>query len=179
MAEPTHTASTEAAGGANTFPPFNTHNFPSQLVWLFVTFVLLYALMAKWALPQVGRVIENRQKRLAADFAEAEQLKEQSEAALAAYEHALAEARARAQAIANERRDRQAAEAETATKAIEDQLAVKLAEAEKTIAATKETAMGHVRDIAEDTTRAIVERLIHTAPSETAVAEAVAEALKR
>jgi hypothetical protein len=39
--------------------------------------------------------------------------------------------------------------------------------------------MGNVRGIAEDATRAIVERLIGTAPGEKAVADAVAEALKR
>ena len=49
-----------------------------------IAFVLLYALMAKWALPQVARVIENRQKRIADDIAQAGRLKEQSDAAVAA-----------------------------------------------------------------------------------------------
>ena len=44
------TAHTEAPGGGNTFPPFQTENFPSQLIWLAVTFVLLYALMSRIAL---------------------------------------------------------------------------------------------------------------------------------
>jgi F-type H+-transporting ATPase subunit b len=177
MATPT-TATTEVPteGG---FPPFNTHTFPSQLVWLVITFVLLYALMAKWALPQVGRVIESRQKRIADDFAEAERLKTESEAALAAYEKALADARTRAQAIANEEREREAAAAEASHKEVEHALNVKLAEAEKTIAATKQAAMANVRSIAEDAARAIVERLIGLAPSEQTVADAVSEALKR
>ena len=51
--------------------------------------------------------------------------------------------------------------------------------AEKTIAATKEAAMGNVRSIAEDATRAIVERLIGNAPSDQAVSSAVADVLKR
>ena len=182
MAEPAHTTSTEHVpkgehdGG---FPPFNSHTFPSQLVWLALFFILLYALMAKWALPQVARVIENRQKRIADDIAEAGRFKQQSDEAVAAYEKALAEARARAQAIANETREKQAAEAEASRKKLEDALNAKLAEAEKTIAATKQAAMSNVRSIAEDAARAIVERLIGSAPSDKALADAVTEALKR
>jgi F-type H+-transporting ATPase subunit b len=182
MAEPIHTTSTEhvpTAEHGGGFPPFNTETFPSQLVWLIITFVLLYALMAKWALPQVGRVIENRQKRIAGDVAEAGRLKAQSDEAVEAYEKALADARARAQAIANETREKQTAEAEAARKKIEDQLHGKLAEAEKTVAATKQAAMANVRTIAQDTAGAIVERLIGAAPSDQAVAEAVADVLKR
>lgn len=181
MAEPAHSTSTEHVpkgehdGG---FPPFNSQTFASQLIWLAIAFILLYVLMAKWALPQVGRVIDNRQKRIAGDIAEAERLKEQSDAAVAAYEKALADARARAQGIANETREKQAAAADAARKRIEDQLNVKLAEAEKAIAATKQAAMAHVRAVAEDAAGAIVERLIGAAPSKKAVADAVADVLK-
>ena len=182
MAEPKHTTSTghEPAGEhKGPFPPFQSQTFASQLIWLVIAFVLLYALMAKWALPRVGAIIENRQKRIDGDIAEAGALKTQSDEAVAAYEKALADARARAQTIANETRDRQAAEAETRRKALEAELNARLAEAEKTIAATKQAAMLNVRGIAEDATRAIVERLIGSVPSDTAVADAVAGALKR
>ena len=179
MAEQAHGTSTEAPGGQHGgFPPFNTHTFPSQFVWLVISFVLLYALMAKWALPQVARVIEGRQKTIADDLAEADRLKRQSEDAVAAYEKALADARANAQAIANETRDTQAAEAEATRKRLEDELNRKLAESEKTIAATKKTAMSNVRGIAEETAAAIVERLIGAAPGQQAVANAVADVLK-
>lgn len=181
MAEQQHTTSTEhpAEGGHGGFPPFQSNTYASQLVWLAIAFVLLFVLMSKWALPRVGSVIENRQKRIDGDIAEAGKLKEQSDAAVAAYEKALADARANAQAIANETRDKQAAEAESRRKALEDELNVKLTDAEKTIAATKQSAMSNVRGIAEDATRAIVERLIGKAPSEQAVTTAVADALKR
>ena len=98
------------------FPPFDADSFASQLVWLAIAFVVLYVLMAKLALPRVGAIIEGRQKRIEGDLADAEKLKGQSEAALATYEKALADARARAQAIANETRERQAAQAPTAAR---------------------------------------------------------------
>ena len=182
MAEPNHTTSVEHVpksehdGG---FPPFNAQTFASQLFWLVIAFVLLYALMAKWALPKVAGVIEKRQKGIADDLAEAARLKQQSDEAVAAYEKALADARGRAQAIANETRERQAKEAEAARKTVEDELNARLAESDKTIAAGKEAAMKNVRGIAEGAAAAIVERLIGAAPGEQAVATAVADVLKR
>jgi F-type H+-transporting ATPase subunit b len=182
MAAPAHTASTEHVpkgehdGG---FPPFAAQTFASQLVWLAIAFVLLYGLMAKWALPKVAGVIEKRQKTIADDFAEADRLKTQSDEAVAAYEKALADARNRAQAIANETRDRQAKEAEAARKSVEDELNARLAQSDKAIAATKQAAMSNVRGIAEGAAAAIVARLIGTAPNEKTVADAVADVLKR
>jgi F-type H+-transporting ATPase subunit b len=180
MDEPTHTASTEhpAQGGHGGFPPFQSQTFASQLVWLAIAFVLLYVLMAKLALPRVASIIESRQKRIEDDLADASRLKGESDAAVAAYEKALADARNRAQAIANEMRERQAAEADARRKTLDGELNTKLVEAEKTIAATKQAAMGNVRGIAEDATRAIVERLIGQAPNEKAVTAAVADVLK-
>ncbi len=180
MAEPAHTTTTAhpAQGGHGAFPPFESQTFASQLVWLAIAFVLLYVLMSKLALPRVAAIIEARQKKIEGDLTEAGLLKTQSDEAMAAYEKALADARARAQSIANETRDKQAVAAAARRRTLEDELNHKLLEAEKTIAATKQAAMSNVRTIAEDATRAIVERLIGSAPSEKAVADAVTAALK-
>ena len=95
MAEPKHTTGTEhpAQGAHGGFPPFQSQTFASQLVWLAIAFVLLYVLMAKLALPRVGSIIESRQKRIEGDLADASRLKGESDAAVAAYEKALADAR--------------------------------------------------------------------------------------
>jgi F-type H+-transporting ATPase subunit b len=171
---------TEVPGGhKGAFPPFNPTTFASQLIWLVITFVFLYVMMSKVALPRVGRIIEQRQKRIDDDLADAGKLKVQSDEAIAAYEKALADARARAQLIANETRDRQAAEAAKTRKRLEGELNVKLAVAEKSIAATKQAAMANVRGIAADAAKAIVERLIGSVPDDAAVEAAVTAALKR
>ena len=181
MAEPIttsveHVPASEHDGG---FPPFEPQTFASQLVWLAIAFVLLYVLMSRLALPRVASIIEDRQKRIADDLADAGRLKQESDAAVAAYEKALADARARAQTIANETREKQQAQADATRKTLEAGLNAKLADAEKSIAATKQAAMANVRAIAEDAARAIIERLIGTAPNDKAVAEAVADVLKR
>jgi len=176
----TTTAHTEQpAGHKELFPPFNSQTFASQLFWLALTFVFLYVMMSKVALPRIGAIIDSRQQRIDDDLAEAQTLKNESEAAVAAYEKALADAHSRGQAIANEMRDKQAAAAEASRKALEAELHTKLAAAEKTIAATKTAAMTNVGAIAESAATAIVERLIGVAPAQQTVSAAVAEALKR
>ncbi len=177
MAEPT--AHTEAPAGHNAFPPFQTENFPSQLVWLTLTFVLLYVLMSKVALPRIGSILAERSQHIAADLAAAQRLKEQSDAANAAYEAALADARARAQGIASATRERQAAEAEEINKRLEAQLHERLAAAEQSIAATRTAAMASVASIAADTAAAIVERLIGQVPADHEVAAASGDVIKR
>jgi len=160
------------------FPPFQKDTFASQLVWLAITFVLLYLLISRVAVPRIGGILEAREKRIAGDLAEAQQLKADSEAALAAYEKALADARGRAQAMGAEIRDRLHAEAEENRKGIEGRLNAQLAESEKQIAATKSAAMANVRAIAIDASAAIVQRLIGAAPAPAAVEAAVDSTLK-
>ncbi|HKY87180.1 MAG TPA: F0F1 ATP synthase subunit B' [Pseudorhodoplanes sp.] len=175
----TQGAHTEAPGGKGAFPPFQKETFASQLVWLAIFFIGLYLLMSRVALPRVGGIIAARSAAIEGDLAEANRLKLESEAAIAAYEKTLADARSNAQAIGAKKRDELMAAADKRRKTLEDQLNRKLDEAEKTIATTKTAAMGNVRGIATDAAAAIIERLIGTAPSDKAVADAVADALKR
>lgn len=161
------------------FPPFDATTFASQMVWLVLTFVALYLLMARVALPRVGAILETRRQRVEGDIAEAQNLKGQSDAAIAAYDKALADARGRAQALANETMQKQAAAAEANRKDLEAKLNVRIAEAEKTIAATRTAAMANVQGIATETAAAIVERLTGIVPTSQDVAAAVGDVLKR
>jgi F-type H+-transporting ATPase subunit b len=171
-------AHTEVPGGKAPFPPFQKETFASQIIWLAIFFVALYLLIARLAIPQIGGIFAARSDRIASDLAEANRLKDQSDAALKAYEKSLASARERAQTLASETRARLNAEAEKARRALEAQLNVRLAKAEEVIAATKAAAMANVQGIAVETAGAIVERLIGAAPSGKAVEDAVAEVLK-
>ena len=119
-----------------------------------------------------------RQNAIEGDLAEAQKLKDESDAALKAYESELAAARSRAQAIGNETREKLNAAAEAERKTLEERLAVKLAEAEKTIAATRTAAMSNVRGIAAEAAAAIVQRLTGVLPDGKSVGSAVDASLK-
>jgi F-type H+-transporting ATPase subunit b len=171
-----HVPAGEHAGG---FPPFQKDTFASQLLWFTLVFVTLYLLMSRFALPRIGAILEHRRQRIEGDLAAAQRLKEESDAAIAAYQQALADARGRAQALANETRQRAAADAETSRKALDATLNSRIADAEKIIADKRAAAMLNVQDIATEAAVAIIERLIGVAPAGQQVANAVADTLKR
>src|SRR6202166_1245110 len=144
-------AHTEAEGGHKApFPPFQKDTFASQLVSLLIAFVALYLIVSRIALPRVGSLLDARQNKIEGDLADAQRLKDESDGALKAYESELAAARARAQAIGSETREKLNAASEAERKSLEGKLSVKLADAEKTIASTREAAMSNVRGIAAD-----------------------------
>jgi F-type H+-transporting ATPase subunit b len=173
------TAHTEAEGGHKApFPPFQKDTFASQLVSLLIAFVALYLIVSKIALPRVGSLLDERQNKIEGDLAGAQTLRDESDTALKAYESELAAARSRAQAISTETREKLNAASEAERKTLEGRLSVKLAEAEKTIAATREAAMSNVRSIASDAAIAIVQRLTGLAPDRRSVNKAVDASLK-
>ncbi|HWV52634.1 F0F1 ATP synthase subunit B [Pseudorhodoplanes sp.] len=172
-------ATTQAPGGAKPqFPPFNSETFASQVFWFAITFVLLYLLMSRVALPRVGAIVSARADRIAGDLADAQKTKDETDAAIAGYEKKLADARANAQSIAAQTRDKLMAEADDRRKSVEAKLTERLHDAEKTIAQTKTAAMANVKSIATDAASAIVERLIGNKPDAGAVNDAVEKSLK-
>jgi len=173
------TAHTEADGGHKApFPPFEKSTFASQLVSLLIAFVALYLIVSRIALPRVGSLLDERQNAIDGDLAAAQKLKDESDSALKAYESELAAARSRAQAISAETREKLNAASEAERKTLEERLSLKLAEAEKTIASTRETAMSNVRGIAADAAAAIVQRLTGVLPDGASLNSAVDASLK-
>jgi F-type H+-transporting ATPase subunit b len=154
------TAVPEGVGPGKIFPPLDPTTFAPQLFWLALTFGLLYLLLKRFALPRVGEVMEERQERIDRDLAKAEALKAETEQALATYERAIGEARARANAIAKEVQARLAAEVDAERARLDAQVAELVADAETRIAHERSRAMVGVGDIAGETAGAIVAKLI-------------------
>lgn len=158
-------------------PQLQIYDWAPQLIWLAISFIALYVIMARVALPRISTVLEERRDRIASDLDAAEQLKKDTEEAIAAYEQALAEARNRAHMIAQETRDRLNAEVEAQRAEVEGRIATRTAEAEARIQKAKADAMTNVSDIAAETTEAIVNKLLGGKVTRTEVKTAVGKAL--
>jgi len=179
-AETGHTTEgTEAHGGGHgPFPPLDTAKFPSQIFWLVIFFALLYVLMSKVVLPKLAKILDNRAARIESDLARAQALKDETEAAVKAYEKAYADARGKATAIAQDTRDQLAAETDKERAALEATLAGKIAAAEAQIARSRAAAMKDVDSAAADTAAEIVAQLTGAKIGKADAAKAVAGAVK-
>ena len=135
------------------------NTFASQIFWLLVAFGVLYWLMAKVALPRLEKVIEDRRRRLDDDLEKAAAMKSEAEAVIAAYEKALADARAQAVATVKETNDKLSAEAAQRLAQANAAIAERTTAAEKRIAEARAEAMASVREIAVEAAQAMAERL--------------------
>ncbi len=168
MSEHAATGTTQPAGGAG-FPPFRTETFENQIFWLAITFTFLFVILWRVAGPRIGGAIAARRNKIVGDLAEAEAHRKDAQAARAAYEAALAEARKRAHALAEENRKRINDEIEAAKEAADAEALSATQAAEARIQGTRASALAQVAKSAEEAAIAIVARLTgDTVPAEDA-----------
>lgn len=169
----TETGTQHDAGAQGAFPPFDASTFPSQILWLAITFGLFYLFLKKVVLPRVGGILEVRRDRIAQDLDQAALMKSEADAAVAAYEQELAGAKQKANGIGQQARDSARSDAEAERKKVEASLDQKLADAEAQIATITAAAMKEVGTIATDTATAIVQELVGGKVDKAAVKAAV------
>ncbi len=144
-------------------PQLDLSTFPTQLIWLAITFIALYLVMVTMGLPRVGGILAARKSRLEGDLEKATQAKNEAEAVIAAYEKALAEARQQAQITLRETVEALNAKSAERQRKVAEELAQETAAAERRIEDAKRKALGSLRDVAVEVTRAASEKLTGTA----------------
>lgn len=152
--------------------------FISQIFWLIVTFVPLYFVLWKVALPRISATLENRQQRIDNDLARAQELAEEAEGVLAAYEDELARARARAQEELHAAAEKAAAASEARNAELTARLASDAKAAQTRIASARDEAMASIATVASEIATEATERLIGMRPASTAASSAVDTAMK-
>jgi F-type H+-transporting ATPase subunit b len=155
------------------FPPFDSSTYASQILWLAITFGLFFLFLKKVILPRVSSILSTRESRISSDLKAAEKMKEEADAAVAAYEQELASAKAKSAEIATKAGNQAKADADSKRKKAEAELDKKLGEAETKIAAIKAAGMKDVGKIAEDTVAEIIKQLTGVSTTTSEVASAV------
>ena len=150
---------TETSGGEEAavgLPQLDFSTFPNQIFWLVLTLVAIYLILTKVALPRIAGVLSDRQGTITNDIAAAEELKQKAAEAEAAYDKALADARAEAGRIGAETKAEVQAEIDAAIRKADAEIAARTAESEVKIAEIRDGATAAVREVAKDAAEAVV-----------------------
>jgi len=158
-------------------PQFWIEDFAPQMVWLVISFIVLYLLMARVALPRVAEVLETRHGRIADDLDQAAQLKSQAETVIVEYEAVLAEARENAQAAIAQATFEAVQAAEKCNAEVAEALAAEAAAAARRIDAAKAEALTELRGVATELALAAAERLLDAQVAQAEVDVAVDAAM--
>ena len=154
-------------------PQLDPSTFGSQLFWLLVCFGALYLVLSFIVIPRIAKTLAARAETLEGNLAEAENLRVQAEAALKAYEDALAEARSRALVLAQEMRADVQAETDRQKAELDTKLAEQAAAADAVLMKSRDAAMAGLKDAAA----ALVDDVIEAIGSDKASDGDVAKAL--
>ena len=166
--------SVQAAG----LPQLDIATFPSQLIWLVITFAVLFILMSRVSLPRISQVLEKRQHKIDDNLKKAESFKEEAEAAAAAYTKTLDEARADAHAIMLKTRNRIADDAAKKQSELSDELEAEIQAAEGRIFDAKNTAMAGLGDVAAEVALYAAEKIYGEPLSNKDVVEVIATVME-
>lgn len=164
-------------GSAIGMPQLCPEWFGNQIFWLVIALLAIFFILSRIALPRIAAILAERQGTITNAIANAEDLKSKAAAAEEAYNKALADARAEAQAIAQETRNQIQADLDAAIATADAEIAEKTAESEKAIAEIRAGALESVSAVAQATTAELVSALGGSS-DDASVSAAVADRMK-
>ena len=159
-------------------PQLDISTFTPQIIWLIITFGVLYLLMAKLALPRIGSILEQRQNRIEDNLAMAQNLKRESEVDAESYETAIFEAREQARTSTQLAIKEMSEESQRRQSELNDRLVSEVKSAEERIAQARKKAMSNIGEMAEDIVLDAAESLIGIAPNKDSIKNAVSTKLR-
>jgi F-type H+-transporting ATPase subunit b len=152
-------------------------DYASQIFWILIFFGITFFVVGRGMVPKVMETVAVRDKQIADDLSAAEAARKAAATEEDAWRKRESDNRAQAQATI-------AAAKTEAAKATEARLAeanvgidARIAEADARIAASRDSALGEIEDVATDAARDIAARLANLTPDEAAVRSAVKENL--
>jgi F-type H+-transporting ATPase subunit b len=154
-----HAAEHGAEHGAASFPPFDASLFPHQLFWFAVSFIALYYVMSRMALPKIAEVIASRAKTVKTDLDAAAAASSAADEARKAADASAESGRVKARAVVDAARAEAQAELAAEQAKVEKRLGERAAVAEQRIKETRQKALAEVSPIANDLAKDIVARV--------------------
>ncbi len=151
----------EAHGGESAgMPQLDAGFYASQILWLIITFSVLYYLLKKKALPRVADILEARQERISNDLDKAAALRAEAEEAAQEYAKVVAAAQSKASEAIKSTRDAVSADIAARTAALDKELTARIAKAEAAVGQAREVALTELENVAIEASQSATRHLV-------------------
>jgi len=167
----------EHEGGAS-LPQLDASTYSGQLFWLAVSFVALYAVMSRLALPGVGETLERRKTQKDGDLNQAAAWNDEAADIRTAYEKSLSDAQKKAAMTAAAAERDMSAKISAEQAKFAESARRRLAEAELRISQAKAGAMKSLSGVAAEIAAEMAEKIANVDVTEADAAKAVGSVMK-
>ena len=167
------------SGESGGMPQLNPEFWISQIVWLVLTFGILYVVLSKLILPKISDNLESRKSQILENIEIAETQREESEKKRKEFEKIILESKLEAKNHFNEVRQKILDDISNKRTAIEKDIDKEISAAEEEINNLKIDSSEKIKNIAVETSSELIKQLIGEEVNNSSVSAIVEEQTKK
>ena len=163
------------SGESSGMPQLNPEFWVSQIVWLILTFGILYIVLSKLILPKISDNLESRKSQILENIETAETQREESEKKLKEFEKIILESKLEAKNYFNEARQKILDDINKKRIALEKDIDEEINAAEQEVNNLKTTSSEKIKNIAVETSSELIKQLIGEEANSSSISAIVEE----
>ena len=163
------------SGESGGMPQLNPEFWVSQIVWLVLTFGVLYIVLSKLILPKISENLESRKSQILENIETAESQREESEKKLKEFEKIILESKLEAKNYFNEARQKILDDINSKRLALEKDIDEEISAAEQEVNNLKIGSHEKIRNIAVETSSELIKQLIGEEANNSSISAIVEE----
>ena len=163
------------SGESGGMPQLNPEFWVSQIVWLVLTFGILYIVLSKLILPKISDNLESRKSQILENIETAETQREESEKKLKEFEKIILESKLEAKNYFNEARQKILEDINNKRVALEKDIDNEISATELEVNNLKITSSEKIKKIAIETSSELIKQLIGEEANNSSISAIVEE----
>jgi len=167
------------SGESGGMPQLNPEFWVSQIVWLVLTFGILYIVLSKLILPKISDNLESRKSQILENIETAETQREESEKKLKEFEKIILDSKTEAKNHFNEVRQKTLEDINNKRSALEKDIDKEINAAEEEINNLKINSNEKIKNIAVETSAELIKHLIGEEANNSSISAIVDEQSKK
>ena len=167
------------SGESGGMPQLNPEFWVSQVVWLVLTFGVLYIVLSKLILPKISDNLESRKSQILENIETAETQREESEKKLKEFEKIILDSKTEAKNHFNEVRQKTLEDINNKRSALEKDIDKEINAAEEEINNLKINSNEKIKNIAVETSAELIKHLIGEEANNSSISAIVDEQSKK